>query len=420
MKRIFCLLLFIYGTSFSQTIAFSDANLKNKLILLNLDTNLNGEIEVAETQGVTSLDISNSGISSLSGLENFGQLKSLDCDHNNIATIDATMFPNLTMLDCSYNQLTVLDARPLGKLEYLYARFNKLTSIDVAGLQTLTLLVCDNNRLPQVSLGDLTELILLDISNNELQTIDLTKNSKLNTIYCSFNKLTNIDVRSLLELETLWLNYNENTNAINFLDLRYNAKLRELFFNGWCQSGCSGQDQLYGLEISGLKNIERLYVRNNRLSVLDLSGLPRLDYLSCENNSISELNIKNGRDEQFAYFANNPLTTLCCDDSQIGTIQNMINSNAQNCVANSNCVSLSLPSVACVDAEVKVFPNPVESVLKVSSRNSIESIILIDMQGKVLAEQRDENIDMSRLPKGTYLLKVSTNVGVKIKEVIKK
>jgi hypothetical protein len=66
MKKLFYLLLLVCGTSFSQTITFSDVNLKNKLIQLNLDTNTNGEIEVSEGQGVTTLDISYSNITSFS------------------------------------------------------------------------------------------------------------------------------------------------------------------------------------------------------------------------------------------------------------------------------------------------------------------------------------------------------------------
>ena len=74
MKKILYLLLLIAGTSFAQTITFPDVNLKNKLLLLNLDTNSDGEIQVSEVAGVTTLDISYANITSLSGLENFQML----------------------------------------------------------------------------------------------------------------------------------------------------------------------------------------------------------------------------------------------------------------------------------------------------------------------------------------------------------
>jgi hypothetical protein len=216
------------------------------------------------------------------------------------------------------------------------------------------------------------------------------------------------------------LNYNENTNAINFIDLRFNTKLKELFFNGWCQNNCTGSDQLYSLEISGLKEIETLYIRNNKISYLDLSGLPKLKSLSCENNSLTELNIKNGTDELYLNFNNNPLTTLCCDDTQINPIQNMVTNNGQSCSVNSNCVSLSLPSNICIDNTINVLPNPVNSSLKVVTNNDVKTIELMDIQGRTIITKNDNTLDMSGYNNGYYFLKVSTNVGVKIKEIIKK
>ena len=420
MKKILYLLLLIAGTSFAQTITFPDVNLKNKLLLLNLDTNSDGEIQVSEVAGVTTLDISYANITSLSGLENFQMLYSLDCSHNNITSINTNKIGDLTMLECSYNQLTTLDLTPLTKLQYVYTRYNQLQSINVAGMSTLTLFVCDNNKLQQLNVTDLVNLELLDIANNELPVIDLSKNTKLDTLYCSFNKFTYLDLRNLPLLEVLWVNYNQNTNAINHIDLRFNTKLKELFINGWCQQNCNDTDQLYSLDITGLKNIETLYVRNNKLSYLDLSGLPKLKSLSCENNLLPELNIKNGTDELYVDFSKNPLTTICCDDTQINTIQNMVTNNGQTCSVNSNCVSLSLPEEVCTDKTISIYPNPVSNILNVSTSNEIKTIELMDTTGKTIIIKNDNTLDMSGYSNGYYFVKVSTNIGVKVKEVIKK
>lgn len=420
MKKILYLFLLVAGTSFAQTITFSDVNLKNKLLLLNLDTNSDTEIQVSEVQGVTTLDISYSNITSLSGLEHFSMLYSLDCSHNNITSINTSKIGDLTMLDCSYNQLTTLDLTPLTKLQYVYTRYNQLQSINVAGMTTLTLFVCDNNKLQQLNVTDLTNLELLDIANNELPVIDLSKNTKLDTLYCSFNKFTYLDLRNLTLLEVLWANYNQNTNAINHIDLRFNTKLKEIFINGWCQNNCTDTDQLYSLDITGLTNIESLYVRNNKLSYLNLSGLPKLRNLSCENNLLTDLNIKNGTDELITNFNDNPLNTICCDDSQINTIKNIVNNNAQTCSVNSNCVSLSVSEEVCPDNSINVCPNPVNNTLKVLTTNEVKSIELMDIQGRKIITKYDNTLDMSGYANGVYFLKVSTNIGVNVKEVIKK
>ena len=71
-------------------------------------------------------------------------------------------------------------------------------------------------------------------------------------------------------------------------------------------------------------------------------------------------------------------------------------------------------------AEVKAYPVPARDVLHVSSRVAIERLQLIDMQGRVAKDIRGNNrmLDVSRIPQGTYLLRVelsdSSAVSLKI------
>jgi hypothetical protein len=75
------------------------------------------------------------------------------------------------------------------------------------------------------------------------------------------------------------------------------------------------------------------------------------------------------------------------------------------------------------DTSVKVYPNPVMDVVKVSADSVITSLQLFDLQGRVLqSQQSDANatqLDLSGRAAGVYFIKVSTEKGASVQKVIK-
>lgn len=58
------------------------------------------------------------------------------------------------------------------------------------------------------------------------------------------------------------------------------------------------------------------------------------------------------------------------------------------------------------------YPNPVKNILKVESEELLYEIAIYNLTGqKMILPQENENIDMSELPKGHYLIKATTSVG---------
>lgn len=76
-----------------------------------------------------------------------------------------------------------------------------------------------------------------------------------------------------------------------------------------------------------------------------------------------------------------------------------------------------------VFAATKVFPNPVEDVLHVESSNSIEYLILRDIQGKVILERSPAvfqfQLEMGDILSGVYFLEVHTLYGKELIKVMK-
>lgn len=58
---------------------------------------------------------------------------------------------------------------------------------------------------------------------------------------------------------------------------------------------------------------------------------------------------------------------------------------------------------------VFVFPNPVSDVLYISTANSLENIQIINSQGQVLYEGRDNEIDIKNYSGGVYFISVQTD-----------
>lgn len=70
--------------------------------------------------------------------------------------------------------------------------------------------------------------------------------------------------------------------------------------------------------------------------------------------------------------------------------------------------------------EIKVYPNPVKDLLKISSAEKIEKAEVYSMEGKLLKSVLNANIiDFSQNPKGVYLLKIQTKSGVSTQKIIK-
>ena len=102
----------------AQIIDFPDSNFKARLLsadtsnniarnLSNLpvkiDANLDGEIDDAEAANISYLNVNNSGIASLDGLEHFTNLTAFLCESNQITVLDVSPLHALFILEASFN-----------------------------------------------------------------------------------------------------------------------------------------------------------------------------------------------------------------------------------------------------------------------------------------------------------------------------
>ncbi|OYU81565.1 MAG: hypothetical protein CFE23_03605 [Flavobacterium sp. BFFFF1] len=283
MKKLLLSLLLFTGIAQGQIVNIPDANFKAKLISLGKDLDNDGEIQVSEAEQVGFLDVNNSNISSLEGIQYFTNLNYLNFSNNSVAGLDVSGMAALETLKASYNELTYLNLNGCNHLQSLAVHYNELTTLDLSGIPADDVLAGFNN-LTSIILNNMQHYVELDLSGNQFTSLDLP----------------GLDVN-------------------------------ELYISG---------NNLVALNLQGAK-IGTLHVQGTQLQTLDVSEcLP--PYLSLQLWNMPTLQVilaKNGMNESFDFYNVNNLQYVCADESQLVDVQNFIQNsfNPSNAVVSPYC-----------------------------------------------------------------------------------
>ena len=146
MKKLLLILLCLPMVGFGQLTMIPDPNFEQKLIDLGYDNLIDGSVNTASIDTITSLDVDFSNISDLTGIEDFTALTTLWCGHNQLTSLDVSQNTALTTLWCFYNQLVSLN---LGySINCLSAEGNLLQSLDlsvISNIDSMSVLQLVNN-----------------------------------------------------------------------------------------------------------------------------------------------------------------------------------------------------------------------------------------------------------------------------------
>lgn len=234
-----------------------------ELMLTSFDFDGDGAISTEEAAVVTDLVLTMSDeeerepITSLKGIEMFVNLVNLDCDCNNITSLDLSGMEKLEYVDCSYNLITEINVSGCTALKWLYAYSNKLEKLYVTGCDNLMFLQAYNNMLTSLDVSGFPSLVYLDLRLNDLRDIDFSNCPKLEIAAIGSNEIMSLNLEGLPELYTL---------------------------------GCY-ENNISTLDVSALPKLEMLECYTNNLSALDCSKNPELMALTCQRNLLKELNI---------------------------------------------------------------------------------------------------------------------------------
>ena len=392
MKKLL-LLLFLGFTlvGFSQTTLIPDPNFEQVLIALGYDTApINGSVPTANISGVQELYINNDNISDLTGIEDFTALTDLQCDNNQLTSLDVSNNTALEILTCSSNQLTSLDLSNNIELADLVCSSNQLTSLDVTNNTALTNLLCFYNQLTSLDVTNNTALTYLGVAINQLTSLDVTNNTALTYLVCQENQLTSLDVT--------------NNTALTYL-------------------GCQ-ENQLTSLDVTNNNALDTLRCEENQLTSIDVSNNTILRGLFCQGNQLTNLDVRNGNNSGFSYFnalENPSLACIYVDDTDYSNANWSFGKdpNSTFVETEAECEALSVEDNT-LELDVFIYPNPTDDYLFIEGNKNPVSISIYNLLGaEVIATSATDKINVSELSKGVYLIRISDGVNQTDKKFIK-
>ncbi|MEP0262381.1 M4 family metallopeptidase [Dokdonia sp.] len=284
------------NTNFSDTnycdyTAIPNANFEAKLEALGYDDiSADGQVPTALIEVVTSLDIRNSSITDLTGLEDFTALVTLLCRANGISTIDVSQNLLLETLTANNNSIGTIDL----------SNNTVLKSVNLGGNGLSTLDVSSNTVLESLSLQSSSGLTTIDISNNTLLKSLKTYNSNIATL----------DISNNTALETLQV----YSSPIATIDVTNNPDLIDFRIHN---------TNVTTLDLSNNPDIEQLRVNDTDIESLDLSNQIALQKLYANDMNLSFLNVQNGNNGNITVFklTDNPsLSCILVDNAADSTI----------------------------------------------------------------------------------------------------
>lgn len=235
----------IYAKGTEQYTLIPDLSFEKNLIALGYDSGpTDGKVLTANIATLTSLNIiaNNNGaglVKDLTGIQDFTALTLLNCQGQQLTTLDLTKNTALVTLNCQNNLLTNLDISKNSFLTTIICNNNKLTNLDVSEKLALTNLQCTSNKLTSLDILKNTALITLLCDKNSLTSLDISKQIALVTLDCSANLLTSLDASKNIALTSLYC----TDNSLTSLNVK-NGNNKAFYWNSILHLSFSGNKDL--------------------------------------------------------------------------------------------------------------------------------------------------------------------------------
>lgn len=428
---VFCLAFSVFASA--QVINFPDANFKAKLLQsgaafsemndeLTLDANNDGEIEVSEVQNVYGLNVSNANITDLSGISNFAALQFLNCNNNSLTNITIDSAIQLMGLSANHNNLTSLNLDLSSAVEGVDLSFNNFTSFVIEDAYFAEAFNLSHNQITSLTLNNAVFTYFL-VDYNYLTSIQYLGNVSFSGGgFASFthNQFSLLSFPNNVAFDNSCVLYlgDNLVDAIYFEgfqpgNISYKSTNNTVFDLGnfYMTKSCDPEEQ-GNVTIHDSPNLQQLIFKNGY----------NHPYITCnEGGNIFQI-------EPLSLMITNcpNLSQICVDLGELPFFQTRINQlGLQNqVVVDSNCTSsvLGIETVAS-NEQFTLFPVPARNILQIHSKDNLEirTIEIYNNLGQLVQKElgNQQTIDVSKLTKGSYYLKIKSNDSSDIKRFIK-
>lgn len=217
-------ILLTLGFSFAQAqiVNFPDPHFKEALLKKKIDTNNDGEIQVAEARKVTKLYLEETAFSSMEGIKSFSNLEEFGTYKNKIRQVDLQGMLSLKRLYLVGSDVENLNIKGCTNLEHLSMTGNRLTSIDISEFRKLTMLSLNYNQLTKIEINNYPELKELNLSENNITDLRISGCPKLESLLLRKNKIAgSLNLTEFPQLVT----FSADNNLLSAVDIRGLKKL---------------------------------------------------------------------------------------------------------------------------------------------------------------------------------------------------
>jgi Secretion system C-terminal sorting domain len=435
MKHIYLLFTVLFcGFLNAQIINFPDANFKAKLLQANstntialnmsespvaIDTNNNGEIEVVEAQNIKSLNVSNSGISDLSGISSFASLKWLRCANNLLTEIVIDDSILIESLIANNNAISSISVNFASNLEGIDLSYNNLTSFALSDCINWETLNLSHNQLSSLEFTNVS-VAYLNVRDNSLSDIQFNGNFYLfSSADFTHNQFTLLDLSAIESAEdaTLFLGYNIEDKVLfgDFIqpgNIQYSSNNSELDLGNYHMTRVCDPEYRGNVSITNSPNLQNVILKNGY----------NHGYTTCYEGSYFQISTL------YLGISNCPsLNHICVDEGdELTVVQNRINQLGlqSQVVVDGNCTSSVLGEATFVlDEPFSVSPIPAQNILQITIKNTmtIDSLQVYNNLGQLVLDENGANqsVDVSNLSSGSYFIKINTKEGAFVKQFVK-
>ncbi|WP_459212195.1 T9SS type A sorting domain-containing protein [Aquimarina rhabdastrellae] len=308
--------------TFTTYTTIPDSYFEERLYNLGYDDILgDNQVPTLLIESITSLDLSQSGITDITGIEDFTSLEVLrinstsisDLDlsgnstikelyayHSISGTLNLTNMTALEYLECyetSVNNLILTGATALKEMQVYRTNF---TDLDISTNTALEKLVCYESRLANINTTGAINIKELIIYRNDIEDLDISTNIALEKVECYEQNLKTINTSGVATLKELYV----QRTSLTSIDVLSNIGLTTLH--------CYDNAGITVFDISTLSLLEDLDVSGCDIATLDLSSNPNLKDINVRYNDLISLDLRNGNNVNITSFDATENTDLNC------------------------------------------------------------------------------------------------------------
>lgn len=163
-------------------------------------------LDLSKNSKLRTLQCQDSGIEELKLPAN---IVNVNCQGNNLKSIDFENYKELREFNCSRNEnLTSLNLTGCEKLDIIGFSNTQIESFDFSKFPGLTMVDCSNSKMTGVDVSKCKNLGNLHCRNLSLTSLDITNNTTLSVLDCGNNDLSVLDVSKNTYFRYLYVNDN--------------------------------------------------------------------------------------------------------------------------------------------------------------------------------------------------------------------